>query len=123
MRNELEMRLPIALTALGGSAELLLHARTGNRYVPLTLLQGTPFTTFLGPGLLLLMVDGIHLTTTLALWRRAPLAGDLAILSSGAISVWIVASEKSASLAPQGGDAQYLRVEHQCAQIQRRLRS
>lgn len=81
----------IALTALAGGAELLAFARTGNRYVPLALLQGTSFATFLVPGVLLSGVGAIHVAAMLALWRHAHLAGDLALLASGAIAVWIVA--------------------------------
>lgn len=80
-----------ALTALGGGAQLLGSA-TGSRLVPLALLQGTPFTTFLVPGLLLLLiVGGTHLAATLALLRRAPAAADLTLTAAGALAIWIVA--------------------------------
>lgn len=81
-----------ALTALGGGAQLLWFAGTGSRFVPLTLLKGTPFTTFWIPGFLLfVVVGGTHLLATLALLRRAPAALDLALTAAGAIAVWIVA--------------------------------
>lgn len=72
--------------------QLLWGGGTGSRYAPLTLLLGTPFTTFLVPGLLLLVVvGGLNLAATIALLRRASLAGDLALTAAGAIAVWIVA--------------------------------
>jgi hypothetical protein len=81
-----------ALTSLGGGVQLLWGGGAGSRYAPLTLLAGTPFTTFLVPGLLLLLaVGGIHLAATIALVRRASFAGDLALTAAGAIAVWIVA--------------------------------
>lgn len=80
----------IAVTALGGSAELIGFASTGTRYVPLSLLAGTPFATFWVPGLLLLAVGMVELTALLALWRRSPVAGDLALLGAGAIAIWIL---------------------------------
>jgi hypothetical protein len=81
-----------ALTSLAGGAELLRFAGTGSGYAPLTLLQGTPFATFLVPGLLLLgVVGGTNLAALIALLRRSALAGDLMLTAAGAIAVWIVA--------------------------------
>lgn len=80
-----------AISSIAGSLELLVW-RTGNRYLPLALLEHTPFTSFLVPGLLL---GGVVGTTTLACavlaWRRSRAALDATFLAGGALTVWIVA--------------------------------
>lgn len=80
-----------ALSALGGSAELILWPH-GNRYVPVDLLRGTPFETFLVPGLLLgVVVGGSSLVCAMAVWQRSRAAVDLTVLAGGALTVWIAA--------------------------------
>lgn len=81
-----------ALTSLGGGVQLLWAGGAGSRSAPLSLLLGTPFTTFLVPGLLLLVViGGTNLAATIALLRRSSIAGDLTLTAAGAIALWIVA--------------------------------
>ncbi len=80
-----------AISSIAGSLELLVW-RTGNRYLPLALLDHTPFASFLVPGMLL---GGVVGTTSLACamlaWRRSRAALDATLLAGGALTVWIVA--------------------------------
>lgn len=80
-----------AISSLAGSLELIVW-RTGNRYLPLALLEHTPFASFLVPGLLLGVAVGVTslLSATLT-WRRARAAVDMTLLAGGALTVWIVA--------------------------------
>jgi hypothetical protein len=60
----------IALTAAAGGVQLLMWPR-GNDFVPLALLDGTPFVTFTIPGLLLtVVVAGTAALATISAWRR-----------------------------------------------------
>lgn len=80
-----------AVSSIAGSIELVVW-RTGNRYLPLALLEHTPFASFLVPGLLLGVAVGVPslLCATLA-WRRSRAAVDVTLLAGGALTVWIVA--------------------------------
>ncbi len=79
-----------ALSALGGGIELLAWP-TGNAYLPIELLQPTPFETFLVPGLLLtLVVGGSSLTCTVLAWRRSAFAIDATLFCGGVHTFWIV---------------------------------
>lgn len=79
----------VALSAIAGGAALLL-APSGSETAPLTLLRGTPFTSFALPGLLLaLVVGGSSLACVMLVWRRSPFAIDATILAGGALTLWI----------------------------------
>jgi hypothetical protein len=81
----------VALSAFAGGAELVLFPH-GNAWVPIALLAGTSFTTFLIPGLLLGLVVGTSsaLCAVLA-WRRHRGAIDATVLAGGALIVWLAA--------------------------------
>lgn len=80
-----------ALSSIAGSIELLIW-RTGNRYLPLALLEHSPFATFLGPGVLLGGVVGTSsLVCAMLAWRRSRAALDATFLAGGALTVWIAA--------------------------------
>lgn len=58
--------------------------------VPLDLLQGSPFSTYLIPGLLLLLVvGGLHLTASVLLLKRHRMAPFAASTAGYSILVWI----------------------------------
>ncbi len=79
-----------ALSALGGGIELLAWP-TGNAYLPIELLQPTPFETFLVPGLLLtLVVGGSSLVCSVLAWRRSAFAIDATLFCGGVHTFWIV---------------------------------
>jgi hypothetical protein len=78
-----------SLTAIAGAVELVVWTK-GNAYLPIALLEPTPFATFLVPGLLLgLVVGGSSLACAILSWRRASAAVDATLLAGGALSVWI----------------------------------
>jgi hypothetical protein len=80
-----------AVSAMAGATELLVW-RMGNRYLPLALLDHTPFTNFTIPGLLLgMVVGGSSVACATLTWRKSPAAVDATILAGGALAVWIVA--------------------------------
>ena len=80
-----------ACTAMMGGAELIAWP-AGNAFVPLSLLQGTAFGSFLIPGLLLGgVVGGACAAAAILAWRRSARAPDALLLAGGALSVWIVA--------------------------------
>jgi hypothetical protein len=80
-----------ALSAIAGGIELVVW-RAGNRYQSLTLLEHTPFTSFLVPGLILaIIVGGTSLASAILAWRRSRAAVDATILAGGALTVWILA--------------------------------
>lgn len=88
----------VALTSIAGGAVMVASASLGSDRlgiqpevtVPLELLQGSPFTTYLIPGLLLsLVIGGIHLAGFILLikhHRHAPFASAAAGFS---ILIWI----------------------------------
>ncbi len=80
-----------ALYALVGGARLLA-GRSGSALAPLRLLEPTPFSSFLVPGLSLgVLVGGSSLLCAILAWRRSMAAIDAAIAAGGAATVWIVA--------------------------------
>lgn len=79
----------VAFTALLGAGELLGWPQ-GNPYLPLSLLSGTPFATFIVPGLLLgLIVGGSALAAAVASVRDSAWRVDATLLSGGTLSGWI----------------------------------
>lgn len=80
-----------ALSAIGGGAEMLIWPG-GNEFVPIELLESTPFETFAIPGVLLAFVVGLsNLMSTVLVWRRSRFAIDATLLAGGALTIWIVA--------------------------------
>ncbi len=78
-----------ALSAIAGGVALLL-APTGADTAPLSLLAGTPFTSFVVPALLLaLVVGGTSAACFVAVWRRSPFAIDATLLAGGTLTLWI----------------------------------
>lgn len=85
------LELFAAVTAISGGAALLM-AGHGNVFLPISLLESTPFATFTIPGVLLgAVVGGASLACALLVWRRSALAIDSMLLAGGAMLVWIVA--------------------------------
>jgi len=77
-------------SAIGGSIALLVWRR-GNDFLPIELVEHTPFKSFLVPGLLLaVVVGGSSFACAVLAWRRSRAALDATILAGGALTVWIV---------------------------------
>lgn len=67
----------------------LLVWNAGNAFLPLTLLDGTPFKDFVVPGLLLaVVVGGTSMVNALATARRYEWRIDATLLAGGALSAW-----------------------------------
>ncbi len=80
-----------ALSGGGGAVELLVWP-TGNHYVPGTLLEHTPFDSFVVPGLLLgIVVAGASLAAATLILRRHRAAAEVTTLAGATLVVWIVA--------------------------------
>lgn len=79
------------VSAVAGGAALIA-APSGDSFTSPTLLDHTPFGSFLVPGLVLtFVVGGLALASAVLTWRRAKGAVDATILSGGALTIWILA--------------------------------
>lgn len=79
-----------AISAFAGGVSLLSTPHGGS-LSPLTLLEHSPFTSFLIPGLILtLFVGGTNALCAVMALRNARLAVDATILAGGTLLVWIV---------------------------------
>ena len=81
----------IGLGAVIGGLALVLDPSGSNPGIPLEMLKSTPFSTFLVPGLVLLMVNGIGsivgATASLKIYKCA---GEIAIALGLFLAVWIL---------------------------------
>lgn len=78
-----------AISAIAGGLALLV-APSEQDAAPVSLLVGTPFTSFVVPALLLVVVvGGSSLASFVLVWRRSPFAIDATILAGGALTLWI----------------------------------
>jgi len=79
------------LTAVAGGFGLMSSSQGGSMAPPLSLLEGSPFTSFFVPGLVLAGVVGLANLAAGVLVRRRHRAGDLAALAAGGTLLgWIV---------------------------------
>ncbi len=80
-----------AIGAVGGGAALVVSPDGELMHMPLSQLEGSPFDSFLIPGLILLVVLGIMpLVAAVGLWVRPPCAWWLAGVVGCGLLVWIV---------------------------------
>ncbi|WP_104061313.1 hypothetical protein [Arthrobacter sp. 4R501] len=88
----------VALTSIIGGKVMVVGTLLGperlgipsDMALPLELLQGSPFSTYLVPGLLLaLIVGGIHLGAFILLIRRHPWAPLASATAGFSILIWI----------------------------------
>ena len=80
-----------ALSALAGGVELLVWPY-GTRNLPLELLDGTPFNTFMLPGLLLaVLVGGASLAAAALIMRRGRHAAEVTALAGATLVIWLAA--------------------------------
>lgn len=81
----------VALTALGGGLALVLRPDGSLLETPPSLLRYSPFTSFLIPGVLLLVVIGAGSAIAgVLIARRSPLAPYAAFFAGSALFVWTV---------------------------------
>ncbi len=86
------LELFLGVGAIGGGAALVLGPRGEIIPLPVSALAGTPFGTYLVPGLILFTVLGVGPLGAAALaWRRHPIAPWLALGVGLALLIWIAA--------------------------------
>jgi hypothetical protein len=79
-----------ALGAMGGGIGLVQDP-VNNIGLPVSLLEGTPFSDYLFPGLILLMVVGMFpLVVLYGLLRRRAWGWWLALAAGGGLMIWII---------------------------------
>lgn len=101
----------VALTAIGGGIALVAGLED-NRF-PLAWLQGTPFTSYVIPGLILAVVVGGSAAVAAVLLLRSPTGGAWASLLAGLLLMGWIAGEVlilHQPVAPQGIEIFYFCV-------------
>jgi hypothetical protein len=79
-----------ALSAIGGGVAMLVTGGTGMG-MPLSLLSGTPFSTFTAPALVLfVVVGGTQLAAVASLLRRHSTAMAWSAVAGFGLTIWIV---------------------------------
>ena len=80
----------LSLGALGGGFVLILAPRGEIMPLPLSALAGSPFDTYLGPGLILFSVLGLGpLVAARVAWLRHPFAPVAAFIVGVALLIWV----------------------------------
>jgi hypothetical protein len=89
-RAVIALEVLLGIGALGGGLVLVIAPRGEIMPLPLSALAGSPFDTYLGPGLILFTVLGIGplVAATLA-WRRDSIAPFAALAVGMALLIWI----------------------------------
>ena len=81
----------IAVGAVAGGLGLVLDPSGESLGIPLDLLEGTPFATFLIPGIVLFAVNGLgSLTGAIASFARHRYAGHAAMALGAFLVAWIL---------------------------------
>lgn len=89
-KASIALEVLLGIGALGGGLVLIVASRGEIMPLPLSALAGSPFETYLGPGLILFAVLGIgpFLAARLA-WGRHPLAAFAALAVGMALLIWV----------------------------------
>jgi hypothetical protein len=86
----LALQILLSIGALGGGAVLILAPRGEIMPLPLSALAGSPFDTYMIPGLILFTVLGIGpLAAAWLITRRHPLAPVAALVVGAALITWV----------------------------------
>lgn len=81
----------IGFGAVAGGLGLVLDPSGASLGTPLELLEATPFTTFLIPGIVLFVVNGLgSLTGAVASFTRHRYAGEVALALGAFLIAWIL---------------------------------
>ena len=81
----------IGLGAVGGGLGLILEPSGANLGIPLEALKNSPFSTYLVPGIVLLMVNGLgSLVGVAASFTRYRYAGETAMALGVFLVAWII---------------------------------
>ena len=85
------LQLLIGLGAVGGGLLLILDPSGSNLGIPIELLKSTPFLTYLVPGIVLLVVNGLgSLVGAAASFTRHRFAGETAMALGVFLVAWIL---------------------------------
>ena len=85
------LQMLIGLGAVGGGLALVLEPSGSNIGIPLEVLKSSPFSTFLMPGIVLLIVNGFgSLVGATASFTRYWCAGEIAIALGLFLVAWIM---------------------------------
>jgi hypothetical protein len=86
----LVLEVVLSIGALGGGLVLIVAPRGEIMPLPLSALAGSPFETYLGPGLILFTVLGLGpLIAARLAWIRHPLAPLAAFVVGAALLIWV----------------------------------
>ena len=86
----LVLEVVLSIGALAGGLVLIVAPRGEIMPLPLSALAGSPFETYLGPGLILFTVLGLGpLIAARLAWIRHPLAPVAALVVGAALLIWV----------------------------------
>jgi hypothetical protein len=89
-RTVLALEILLSIGALGGGLVLIVAPRGEIMPLPLSALAGSPFETYLVPGLILFSVLGLGpLVAARLAWGRHPFAPFAALIVGAALLIWI----------------------------------
>ena len=89
-KASIALEVVLGVGALGGGLVLIVAPRGEIMPLPLSALAGSPFETYLGPGLILLTVLGIGpLVAARLAWLCHPLAPFAAFVVGVALLIWV----------------------------------
>lgn len=84
------LEILLSVGALGGGFVLMIAPRGEIMPLPLSALAGSPFETYLVPGLILFGVLGLGpLVAARLAWRRHPLAPTAALVVGAGLLIWV----------------------------------
>ena len=84
------LEILLGLGAVGGGLVLIVAPRGEIMPLPVSALAGSPFETYLGPGVILFTVLGIGPLLAAALvWLRHPIAPLAAVVVAAALLIWV----------------------------------
>ena len=85
------LQLFIGIGAIGGGSALILDPNGSNLGVPLEMLEHSPFSDFLIPGIVLLLVNGIgSIVGCVSSFRRNQYAAEMAFALGTFLVSWII---------------------------------
>jgi hypothetical protein len=90
-RASVAFEILLSIGALGGGLILIVAPRGEIMPLPLSALAGSPFETYLGPGLILFTVLGLGpLVAARLAWGQHPLAPFAALAVGASLLIWVV---------------------------------
>ena len=89
-RTSLALEVLLGIGAIAGGLVLIAAPRGEIMPLPVSALEGSPFDTYLWPGVILFTVLGLGPLVAAALtWRRHPIAPFAAFAAGGALLIWV----------------------------------